>query len=49
MVNGKITINEGELLDSNINRSPASYLMNPASERAKLVMDDTQFRLFTKV
>ncbi|KAI8138889.1 Neutral/alkaline nonlysosomal ceramidase [Fennellomyces sp. T-0311] len=31
---GYITLNEGELLDTNINRSPAAYLLNPSEERA---------------
>ena len=35
MVPGRVKINEGELLDSNINRSPRAYLQNPAWERAK--------------
>jgi len=34
IVPGKIFLNSGILLDSNINRSPASYLLNPESERA---------------
>jgi len=32
---GKIMVNQGELLDSNLSRSPFSYLNNPAEERAK--------------
>ena len=32
---GYIMINKGELLDSNINRSPAAYLNNPEKERKK--------------
>eukprot|EP01114_Cavostelium_apophysatum_P007011 TRINITY_DN1866_c0_g1_i1.p1 TRINITY_DN1866_c0_g1~~TRINITY_DN1866_c0_g1_i1.p1 ORF type:complete len:766 (-),score=167.78 TRINITY_DN1866_c0_g1_i1:1192-3147(-) len=36
---GSIYMNSGELLDSNINRSPAAYLMNPAEERAKYQYD----------
>ncbi|CAN1275655.1 Neutral ceramidase 2 [Linum perenne] len=32
---GSISINTGELLDAGVNRSPSSYLNNPASERAK--------------
>jgi neutral ceramidase len=32
---GRILINEGILLNSNINRSPTAYLMNPESERIK--------------
>lgn len=32
---GNIFVNQGELLQSNINRSPTAYLFNPAEERAK--------------
>nr|CAB3223352.1 neutral ceramidase [Phallusia mammillata] len=32
---GHILINKGELLDSNINRSPSAYLNNPESERKR--------------
>lgn len=32
---GSIYINQGELLDANINRSPSAYLNNPAEERAR--------------
>ncbi|XP_060077762.1 uncharacterized protein LOC132557292 [Ylistrum balloti] len=32
---GNIYINTGELLDSNINRSPAAYVRNPPEERAR--------------
>lgn len=35
MVEAKIYINSGELLEANINRSPASYLLNPEEERNK--------------
>jgi neutral ceramidase len=35
MVAGKIFVNSGELLDSNINRSPTAYANNPAAEKAK--------------
>ncbi|XP_064615705.1 uncharacterized protein LOC135479730 [Liolophura sinensis] len=34
---GNIYMNEGELLDSNINRSPTAYANNPGEERAKYV------------
>ncbi|GFO12902.1 LOW QUALITY PROTEIN: neutral ceramidase-like [Plakobranchus ocellatus] len=34
-----IYMNSGELLDSNINRSPSAYLNNPAQERAKYKYD----------
>ena len=37
MVPGVIKIAEGELLDSNINRSPTAYLENPQSERDRQV------------
>ncbi|KAK3276091.1 hypothetical protein CYMTET_15820 [Cymbomonas tetramitiformis] len=46
---GRALINEGELLDASINRSPTSYLLNPAEERAKYQHDTdkamTQLRL----
>lgn len=32
---GNLYVNTGELLESNINRSPTAYLNNPAEERAK--------------
>lgn len=35
MQEAKIYFNSGELLESNINRSPASYLYNPKEERNK--------------
>eukprot|EP01119_Soliformovum_irregulare_P003951 TRINITY_DN14980_c0_g1_i1.p1 TRINITY_DN14980_c0_g1~~TRINITY_DN14980_c0_g1_i1.p1 ORF type:complete len:704 (-),score=205.22 TRINITY_DN14980_c0_g1_i1:76-2187(-) len=35
----KILLNSGELLHSNINRSPTAYLANPAEERAKYNWD----------
>ncbi|XP_008198655.1 neutral ceramidase-like [Tribolium castaneum] len=35
MVEAKIFLSSGILLDANINRSPASYLYNPEEERAK--------------
>lgn len=31
---GDIRLTEGELLHTNINRSPAAYLLNPPEERA---------------
>lgn len=34
MKQGHIFINTGNLLDASINRSPAAYLNNPASETA---------------
>lgn len=33
MVDAKLFWNSGELLRSNINRSPAAYLYNPVDER----------------
>jgi neutral ceramidase len=32
---GNITLSTGELLDTNINRSPQSYLLNPENERSQ--------------
>jgi neutral ceramidase len=32
---GKITISQGLLMDTNINRSPHAYLLNPAEERSQ--------------
>lgn len=37
--NGTLAIGSGELLEANINRSPTSYLRNPAEERAKYKHD----------
>ncbi|KAI9311080.1 Neutral/alkaline nonlysosomal ceramidase [Dichotomocladium elegans] len=34
-----LTLNKGELLDANINRSPSAYLLNPPEERAKYKHD----------
>lgn len=36
---GNIYVNSGELLDSNINRSPTAYLQNPPEERAQYKYD----------
>ncbi len=36
---GKIFIANGELEESNINRSPTSYLLNPEDERAQYDAD----------
>ncbi|WJX31376.1 Neutral ceramidase 1 [Trifolium repens] len=36
---GSIFVNEGELLDAGVNRSPSAYLNNPASERSKYKYD----------
>uniref|UniRef100_A0A146ME47 Neutral ceramidase n=1 Tax=Lygus hesperus TaxID=30085 RepID=A0A146ME47_LYGHE len=35
LADGKIFVSHGQVLDANINRSPTSYLRNPAEERAK--------------
>ncbi|XP_061167886.1 uncharacterized protein LOC133176834 [Saccostrea echinata] len=36
---GNLYVNTGELMDSNINRSPTAYLNNPSEERAKYRYD----------
>lgn len=36
---GHLILNQGQLLDTNINRSPAAYLLNPAKERASYPYD----------
>ncbi|KAL3569674.1 hypothetical protein D5086_029564 [Populus alba] len=36
---GSIFVNNGELLDAGVNRSPSSYLNNPAEERSKYKYD----------
>lgn len=36
---GSVFVNRGEILDAGVNRSPSSYLNNPASERAKYKYD----------
>ena len=36
---GSLEISHGELLGANINRSPTSYLRNPAEERARYEHD----------
>lgn len=36
---GSIFVNKGELLDAGVNRSPSSYLNNPAEERSKYKYD----------
>ncbi|CAL9084382.1 unnamed protein product [Musa textilis] len=36
---GNIFVNNGELLDASINRSPSAYLNNPAAERSKFKYD----------
>jgi neutral ceramidase len=39
--NAKILVNTGKLYESNINRSPTSYLLNPEDERAQYPDGDT--------
>lgn len=46
---GKILVNQGELEDSNINRSPTSYLLNPEQERAKYNGDTDKNMLMLKM
>lgn len=41
----KTAISHGDLYDSNINRSPTSYLLNPDSERAQYPEGDTDKRM----
>ena len=36
---GYVTLNSDELLDTNINRSPKAYLLNPYEERAQYQYD----------
>ncbi|XP_031249754.1 neutral ceramidase 2 [Pistacia vera] len=36
---GSIYVNKGEILDAGVNRSPSSYLNNPAAERSKYKYD----------
>ncbi|GKV08000.1 hypothetical protein SLEP1_g19693 [Rubroshorea leprosula] len=36
---GSIFVNQGELLDAGVNRSPSAYLNNPAAERSKYKYD----------
>ncbi|XP_044499421.1 neutral ceramidase 2 isoform X2 [Mangifera indica] len=36
---GSIYVNKGEILDAGVNRSPSSYLNNPATERSKYKYD----------
>ncbi|KAF5403355.1 Neutral ceramidase B [Paragonimus heterotremus] len=46
MMNGTILINQGELLNASINRSPTAYLNNPKEERDKYTYDvDTKMTL----
>lgn len=46
---GKIFIANGELEDSNINRSPTSYLLNPEDERAQFDADTDKNMLLLKL
>ncbi|CAH1793813.1 unnamed protein product, partial [Owenia fusiformis] len=47
---GNLLINEGELVGSNINRSPTAYANNPAEERAKYKYNtDTNMTMMTFV
>jgi len=46
---GKIFLAEGELEDSNINRSPTSYLLNPEEERARYDADTDKNMLLLKM
>lgn len=45
---GSIYINKGELLDAGVNRSPTSYLNNPAAERSKYKYDVDKEMTLTK-
>ncbi|KVI11923.1 Neutral/alkaline nonlysosomal ceramidase [Cynara cardunculus var. scolymus] len=36
---GSVYVNKGEILDAGVNRSPSSYLNNPAAERSKYKYD----------
>ena len=36
---GNVVVKRGELLDTNINRSPQAYLLNPEEERAQYKYD----------
>jgi neutral ceramidase len=36
---GSLALSQGELLNSNINRSPQAYLLNPYSERSQYKYD----------
>ncbi|CAE7435583.1 dcd2B [Symbiodinium microadriaticum] len=46
---GRILIAEGELEDSNINRSPTSYLLNPEQERARYTADTDKNMLLLRM
>ena len=46
---GKILVAEGELDDSNINRSPTSYLLNPEEERAQYSADTDKNMLLLRM
>ncbi|XP_002993682.2 neutral ceramidase 2 [Selaginella moellendorffii] len=46
---GSIFVNEGEILDANINRSPSAYLNNPAEERKRYKYDVDKSMLLLKL
>jgi neutral ceramidase len=46
---GQILVAQGELDDSNINRSPTSYLLNPEEERAQYNADTDKNMLLLKM
>jgi neutral ceramidase len=43
---GKVTLSQGDLYDSNINRSPTSYLLNPQSEQDLYPEGNTDKNMF---
>ena len=43
---GKVLLSQGELYESNINRSPTSYLLNPQEERDQYPEGDTDKNMF---
>jgi len=45
-VPGKVMLSQGKLYDSNINRSPTSYLLNPQAERDQYPDGDTDKNMF---
>ncbi|VEL18527.1 unnamed protein product [Protopolystoma xenopodis] len=46
---GKILYSKGDLYNASINRSPASYMLNPEEERAKYILFVLTFRYKTDV
>lgn len=46
---GNLLINQGQLYDANINRSPSAYLNNPAEERAKYNYDTDKEMVLVKM